>query len=451
MLTFFSSIINLAVLVIFFIGMLLQAQKEFSLGFRILTSLLLGIAFGYLMSYFPQSWSANFNHQVLFFVGHAYLALLKMLVIPLIFTSIIHAIISMKAQNETILKRISFFSCFFLLLMTAISSFIGIVIANFFNVGAGFVLPDIQQTPQHVYSGLTDTLLAMLPSNPIGVMAQENTIAVVVFAVLIALAAHRIEKSDPEKFAFFEKMISSLFTIVKKLASLVLSITPYGIFSLISLLLMEQGVNVFKQMFNYIFAMYVAMAIVLLMHLFLLALFKYNPWSYLKKASTALFVAFTTRSSFGTLPVTEEILRERFSIPQIISSFTPSIGATIGMNACAGVFPAMLVAMTMTMMHQPIDLHFIFIVMLINTVASLGISGIPGAAYIAATVTLTSLGLPYSVVALVQGVDPIIDMGRTAINVNGVLTTAIMVHELNPLESHQPAVNAREVTSTIKI
>lgn len=142
-------------------------------------------------------------------------------------------------------------------------------------------------------------------------------------------------------------------------------------------------------------------------------------------------MAFTTRSSFGTLPVTEETLREKFKTDQVIATFVPSIGATIGMNACAGVFPAMLVVMTLTILNQPITFELVCMVMLINAIASLGISGIPGTAYIAATITLMSLNLPYAVVALVQGIDPIIDMGRTATNVNGVMTTAVVMDRMN--------------------
>ncbi|EKD70582.1 MAG: hypothetical protein ACD_46C00485G0007, partial [uncultured bacterium] len=115
---------------------------------------------------------------------------------------------------------------------------------------------------------------------------------------------------------------------------------------------------------------------------------------------------------------------------QVGATFVPSIGATIGMNACAGIFPAMLVVMTLTILHQPLTMNLVIMIMFINAVASLGISGIPGTAYIAATVTLTSLNLPYAIVALVQGVDPIIDMGRTAINVNGVMTTALVVDQI---------------------
>ena len=174
-----------------------------------------------------------------------------------------------------------------------------------------------------------------------------------------------------------------------------------------------QGWHSLLALADFIAAMYVAMILVLAMHLIILTLQGHHmPWQYLRRAYAPLLVAFMTRSSFATLPVTEETLNTRLNLRQVTSTFVPSMGATLGMNACAGVFPAMLMVMTIT--HQPITLGAVLMVMFVNALASLGISGIPGTAFVAATVSLTTLGLPYAVVGLVQGVDPIINMGRTA-------------------------------------
>jgi L-cystine uptake protein TcyP (sodium:dicarboxylate symporter family) len=277
---------------------------------------------------------------------------------------------------------------------------------------------------------MADALLGMLPANPVAAMAQENTIAIVLFAVIFGIAARMTDQKD-EKMLAFRQYTAVLFTIVKKMASLVLGFTPYGVLALMALLILDQGMLLVSGMLNFIVAMYAAMLIVMLMHSLILLVYGHNPWSYYKKAYTPLLVAFTTRSSFGTLPVTEETLRNKFNVSQTAATFVPSIGATIGMNACAGVFPAMLVVMTLTVLHQPLTAQMMLMVMFINAIASLGISGIPGTAYIAATITLTSLNLPYAIVALVQGIDPVIDMGRTATNVNGVMTAALVVDTPN--------------------
>ena len=414
--------------VLFFLYQL--RRKKIQLSICILYSLFFAMAYGFFLKLTTPHESFIFLSGLLRLIGYGYLALLKMLVIPLILTSIIHAILKLGAQDGRFIKNVSFLSCFILLGTTALASLIAIVIGKLFHVGMGLQLPMISDMPKHPYTGLTDTLLAMLPSNPVLIMTQENTVAIVLFAILLGIAAHMLDEKDHDKMHTFRQLIDSLFAIVKKLAVLILNFTPYGVFALLSLLLFEQGNTLIFGMLRFLSAMYTAMFFVLILHGILITLAGQNFWQYLKKAFVPLFVAFTTRSSFGTLPITEETLHNKFKVNQVIATFVPSLGATIGMNACAGVFPAMLVVMTMTIMHQPLTMHVILMVMLINAIASLGISGIPGTAFIAATVTLTSLNLPYAIIALVQGIDPIIDMGRTAVNVNGAMTTALVVDRL---------------------
>jgi uncharacterized protein len=134
------------------------------------------------------------------------------------------------------------------------------------------------------------------------------------------------------------------------------------------------------------------------------------------------------------MPVTMDALGNRMKLSESVSNFVPGVGATIGMNACAGVYPAMLVVMTMTILGMPITWETVLFIAFINMIASLGVSGIPGTAFVAAGVTLSTMGLPYSIVALVQGVDPIIDMGRTAVNVNAVMTTAVIVDKTTSVD-----------------
>ncbi|VVC77229.1 L-cystine uptake protein TcyP [Aquicella siphonis] len=400
------------------------------LSVRVLLGLGLGIGYGFLLKLTPANSLLDIIKSILYLIGNGYLALLKMLVIPLILTSIIHAILNLGVGEERSIKTLSFYTCGILLAMTSVSSLIGISVGHLLGVGSGLSLPEFIQVPKHAYTGVIDTLMGMLPANPVSAMSQENTIAIVIFAALLGVAARTLDHKDHDKMKVFREFVASLFAIVKRLANLVLSLTPYGILALMSLLLLDQGTAMLSGMIRFILAMYAAMVLVMGMHSLLLMLFGVNPVAYFKKAYIPLLVAFTTRSSFGTLPVTEETLRDKFRTSQTTATFVPSIGATIGMNACAGVFPAMLVVMTLAVLHQPLTLNIILMVMFINALASLGISGIPGTAYIAATVTLTSLNLPYAIVALVQGIDPVVDMGRTAVNVNGVLTTSLMVENL---------------------
>lgn len=402
-----------------------------SFNLRTLTSLALGIGFGLSLQCIAGSGSAavKATTPVMALFGSGYIDLLKMLVIPLVLTSIIYSIMNLGQLSGKLLQRLSFLSIGMLLLLTALASGIGLTVGCLLHVGHGMSLPAGSFQPEHHYHGFIATLLGMLPSNPIKAMTEDNTIAIVILAVFIGIAMLIIDKKEHELIAPLKKWVAAAFSVSKSLARIIISLTPYGVLGLMAEQTATQGFASLLSVLNFIGAMYLAMLFVIMLHTLVLIVTGNNPLKYYKHAYEALLVAFTTRSSFGTLPVSEEVLKNKFKLPQISASFVPSMGATIGMNACAGIFPAMLVAMALHITGQPVTPSIFLLVMVTNMLASLGVSGIPGTAFVAAGVTLTTLGLPYSVVGLVQGVDPIIDMGRTATNVNGVLTTAVVTNQ----------------------
>lgn len=441
---------NILLLVALFATLVMMKSRNVSMSKRVMLSLVMGTAYGLVAKLsLPYTLFSNIEN-ILELFGYGYLALLKMLVIPLILTSIIHAIMNLDTGDNQSLKKMSFLTCGLLLGMTAISSLIALVVAELFGVGNGMILPAMTGSPAHAYHGITNTLLGMIPSNPVAVMANENTVAIVLFAMMIGLAARSLDAADHDKMLTFRQLITSLFAIVKKLAQLILRLTPYAILALMALMVLKQGMALLTGILNFAAATYVAMFLVIVMHSIILLVFGYRPLEYFKHASAPLLVALTTRSSFGTLPITEETLRNKFHTNQVIASFTPSLGATLGMNACAGVYPAVLIVMALNILHMPLTLNMALSVMAINTLASLGISGIPGTGYIAATISLTSLNLPYSVIALVQGIDPIIDMGRTATNVNGTITTALVTQRVTGRQLADIAAAREAAAATVK-
>ncbi len=424
--------------ILMFLGLLgllgLLAKKGMGFNKQVLFALILGVSFGGLLHWLQSTCDPTLRMPLegwLQLVGDGYLSLLKMLVIPLILTSIIQSILRLGDKRNQLLGKLAFRSVGMLLLMTAVASAIGIGVANIFKIGAGLTL-DYTVEPAHPYTGLAQTLLAMIPSNPVALMHEGNTIAIAIFAVLIGISAQWLRQTDNSMVEPFARFMESFFLVIKKLTQLVIMLTPYAILALMTQLSLHQGVQTLMAIFDFVLAIYIAMALVILMHLMFISISGMNPILFLRKVYPAILVAFFTRSSFGTLPISEEVLRNKLQVRQITASFVPSIGATVGMNACAGVFPAMLVMMAMTILHLPVTIGTVISIMLINMIASLGISGIPGTASIAASVSLTTLGLPYAVIGLVQGVDSIVDMGRTATNVHGVLTTAYVVDKSLP-------------------
>lgn len=405
---------------------------------RILTGVIAGAILGFLGHLFlPQSIAnaSSFN-TVLSFIGNAYISLLKMIVIPLVFTSLVSAILRLSQKGMAEFSRSAISFIILLLAMTAISAGIGMGIADLMHLGQNVTIPLGVSAP-HKVGTLSETLLSLLPSNPIKDMANGNAAALAIFSVFFGSAAFVVKKRELAKMSGFEGFINATFEISKQLARFVVALTPYGVLALLASTFLTAGGAALMTMLSYVVVMYIAMALVIVMHLLLVWTQGVTPVAYLRGVYQALLVAFTTQSSLGTLPVTQGVLKEKMHVHQDLASFAPTMGASMGMNACAGIFPAVLVTIAMMVSHYPITWETYLMIMLVNAIASLGLSGIPGTASVAASVTLSTLGLPFGVLALVQGVDSLVDMGRTATNVSGVMSAAIVIdrrfHKTEPV------------------
>lgn len=419
---YLALVVLIVVLLVF--GILQKMKVNFAT--RSLLSLIVGFVFG-LCCKFSSSLTAEHSLivQILEFIGTLYLSLIKMLVIPLVLTAIIHAVVNLRHHQGEYLTKVALKVVIILLVTTGISAFISFSIGVSLNIGHGFGVPDATWQPSHANPGILGTLLQMLPTNPVGIMVDGNVMALVIFALLVGIAALRSHRADSKLAEPFICFIHSVFDVIKKLANMVIGLTPYGVIALIANTVILQGMSSLTAMITFIGVVYLVLAIVLVMHTLMLLAVGRNPIIYFSNVYRALLVAFTTRSSFGTLPFTMDALK-REGVNDGIANFAPGVGATIGMNACAGVFPAMLVVLTMTASGYPISWEYYLIVPLVCMLASMGVSGIPGTAYIAAGVVLTTLGLPYTYVAWAIAVDAIVDMGRTLVNINGVMTAAVV-------------------------
>ena len=400
-----------------------------SMSKRLFIALLIGFVSGCLLRYVfaPLDATKQVIETVLALISGIYLTLLQMLVVPLVLFSIINSILNFTTLEQSRqLSRISLRAVGLLLVMTSISSGMAMLLAMHWQLGAGLSVTGIHYQPSHHYQSLVDNILGLLPGNPLKAMSDQNTIAVAIFAVIVGLSALALHKTESASVQRFKRIVECIFAVIKQMTRFVVHLTPYGVFALIATLVSSNGLATLSALSSYVGLMFVAMLCVLLMHSLINWLLNgYSPVRYFRLAYAPLLVAFTTRSSFGTLPVTEETLTQKFKVSQLTASFVPSIAATLGMNACAGVFPGMVIAMTLISLGQPITGIIIAKVMIVSAIASLGVSGIPGTAFVAASAALNLLGLPYFMLGVVQSVDPIVDMGRTAVNVNGAMTAAL--------------------------
>ncbi|MEG0404566.1 MAG: cation:dicarboxylase symporter family transporter, partial [Anaerorhabdus sp.] len=180
---------------------------------------------------------------------------------------------------------------------------------------------------------------------------------------------------------------------------------------------------------EFVVALYVAIAILFVVHLIIISLNGLNPITYIKNAAEPLLLAFTSRSSLGTLPVTIESLVKNQGVDEGVSSFTASLGANMGMNGCAGIYPALMAITIANMAGVDKDISFYVMLLVVITISSLGIAGLPGTATMAVSVVVSGVGLGayFPLAGGILAIDPILDMGRTMINVNGATTASIAV------------------------
>ncbi len=409
-------------------------KKKFKFSTRVIISTVLGFAAGIVFQSTLGMVGAEQVPDVIknvttaaSLVGRGFTSLLKMVVIPLVGLSVYNSIINSK-NNEN-LKKLTGKSVVYYTVTVAISAIIGISVAMLFNLGVGMKLPEGMEawTGKGEYKGLVDVVVSFIPSNIFKAMSETSVIGVVIFAAFLGFATNRMSLKNPEKIQPLKDVTSALFAVMTSVTTTIIKIIPYGVAALMFDLTASYGLEVFKNLVTYLIVMFISLALVVVMQSINLAIHGINPFTYYKKAMAPLILALTTTSSMGTLPVTIETLEKEVGVSSPTANFTATLGTTIGMNGCAGVFPAVIAIMIANM--NGIAITPVFLISLITVIAlgSFGMAGVPGTAYIAATVVLGGMGLPFDPVAIVFPIDSIIDMGRTAVNVNGAMVISTVV------------------------
>lgn len=364
-----------------------------------------------------------------------------MVVIPLIFVSITSAIINQDSKN---LGKMATQIIAILLITTAISAFIGAGTASIFNLSAQGLqsgeaeqkagsnletrLEDFQSKP------IQEQIVEIIPTNPFYSMTGQgssSTLSVVVFAVFLAMATIGIRKTKPESAENFTKIIQALHDVVMRLVTIVLRLTPFGVLALMTRMVSTSNFSEILRLINFVLASYVALAIVFVVHLIILVIFGLNPMTYVRKAGTPLMFAFSSRSSAGTLPINIETQVEKLGVSPGHANLSASLGTSIGQNGCAGVYPAMLAVMIApTVGINPMAPAFLIKLILVTTFASFGIAGVGGGATFAALTVLSAMGLPVGLVGLLIAIEPLIDMGRTLVNVSDSMVAGLVSSRL---------------------
>ncbi|KLN46009.1 L-cystine transporter tcyP [Providencia rettgeri] len=438
-------IINVLGFVALLILLAKLGAKGWSLSKKVLVGLVFGVAYGVVLHLVYGSGHQTVKDSILWFniVGNGYVQLLQMVIMPLVFASILSAVARLHKASS--LGKISFLTIGTLLLTTAIAALVGILIANLFGLTAEGLVQGQSETArlsaiETNYIGKVSDLtvpqliLSFIPRNPFADLTGANPtsiISVVIFAAFLGVAALQLFKDDKERGEKALAAIDVMQAWAMKLVRLVMRLTPYGVMALMIKVVASSNLHDIINLGTFVIASYVALGIMFVVHGILVATTGLNPIKFFKKAGPVLTFAFTSRSSAASIPLNIETQTRRFGIPESIASFSASFGATIGQNGCAGIYPAMLAVMVApTMGINPFDPLWIATLVGIVTISSAGVAGVGGGATFAALIVLPAMGLPVTLVALLISVEPLIDMGRTALNVSGSMTAGTVTSQL---------------------
>ncbi|NMO96112.1 L-cystine transporter [Paenibacillus lemnae] len=436
----FLVILNVVVLLIL-IGVLFWMQKKhYSFTKRVFAGLALGVVFGVILQAVYTANSDVISKSTDWFnlVGFGYVRLLQMMVIPLIMVSIISAIMNLKGGNN--LGKMSGLIIAVLILTTGVAASVGIITANVFNLSAENIQGGAAEQEQGAAleqrlgevqdQSLPEQILEFVPANPFADMTgarRSSTIAVVIFSAFIGVAVLGLDRKQPEQADMFRKIIRSLYGIVMRIVTLVLRLTPYGILALMAKTIAGTDLQVILDLIDFVLASYTALIVMFVIHLLLLMVFGFNPVIYLRKVLPVLTFAFTSRSSAATIPLNVQTQNKKLGVQEGIANLSASFGATMGQNGCAGIYPAMLAVMIAPSAGQdPTDWVFILTLIVVVMISSFGVAGVGGGATFASLIVLSTMNLPVALAGLLISVEPLIDMGRTALNVNDSMTAGLV-------------------------
>ena len=395
------------------------------LATRILWALALGAVTGILINIFADQWFDPLDTYVFTPLGTIFLNLIKMLIVPLVFFSIAMGVANIGDPKK--LGRMGGKTMAFFLSTTAIAITIGIILAVLLKPGVGgsFDTSDLEYEATEA-PPVSDTLLGIIPANPIEAMASGDMLAIIFFALFIGIGVAALG----ERVDTFKRFLDQGNEIMMFLVGLVMRFAPIGTFGLIASAVGKQGFDALKAMFLYMVVVFLALAIhfVVIYGGAMKLLAKQSPIKVMKEFIPAMTVAFSTSSSSATLPVAMNIAQKKLGVPKPISSFVQPLGATINMDGTAimqgvaTIFIAQVFAVDLTVTDM-------ILVILTAVLASIGTAAVPGAGMIMLAMVLESVGLPVAGIALIIGIDRLLDMTRTLVNITGDLTCALYITE----------------------
>ncbi|MGB1262966.1 MAG: dicarboxylate/amino acid:cation symporter [Cognaticolwellia sp.] len=411
-------------------------KKQASLTTRIVTGMVGGILIGTILQWLMPNGSDVVIPLYLFdfslrgflvdgvfeVIGQIFISSLQMLVVPLVFVSLICGTCSLK--DTTKLGRIGGKAIGLYLLTTAIAISFAMTLALLVSPGEGVNMTAGTTFTSREAPSLAQVLIQMFPSNPFAAFAQGNMLQVIIFALLFGIAIALSGKAGDRIATIFEDMS----VVIMRLVTILMNIAPYGVFCLLAGLFTDVSLSTFGNLIKY----FLVVVFALLLHAFisypvlLKVLTGLNPLTFLKKMRDTAIFAFSTSSSNATLPITLETTTKKMGAKNSIASFTVPLGATINMDGTA-IMQGVATVFIAQVFSQDLSFSDYLMVILTATLASIGTAGVPGVGLIMLAMVLEQVGLPVEGIALIIGVDRLLDMTRTAVNVTGDSMVTLVV------------------------
>jgi Na+/H+-dicarboxylate symporter len=379
---------------------------------KILIGLVSGIFFGFIL-----------GEKAVYLkpIGDLFINAIKMLVVPLVFSSLICGITSMNDPKK--MGRVGLKTLIYLLILTAIAITIGITMGNIIQPGAGMSLESAAVVEVAKAPSFVETLVDMVPSNPVAAFATGNILQIIVFAVFVGVSIGLIGEKGKILISFFE----SFAEVMYKITALVMEMAPFGIFALIAWVTGKYGLETLIPLMKVVIGLYAGCLIHgIFVFGAVLFMFKLNPIRFYKGIFDAITVGYATSSSSGTLPVTIRCTEENLGVSNSIASFVLPLGATINMSGTA-IYQGVCALFVSQAYGIPLGIPQYVTIVFTSIIAAIGTAGVPGSGLIMLSLVLTSVGLPMEGVAIVAGIDRVLDMARTALNVTGESLVALLV------------------------
>lgn len=409
-----------------------KQKKKMGLTTIIFISLILGALVGTTLHYgVPNGFFKDtlLINGLFYVVGNGFLRAMQMLVVPLVLCSLICG--AMAIGDSKKLGKVGVKTIIFYLATTAIAITVAIGVAKVINPGIGLDISSIEvaETTIAETQSIANILLDIIPKNPIGAIAEGNMLQIIFFAIIVGvILAKRGDRADTVANFF-----SQCNDVMMDMTMMVMKVAPIGVFCLIAKTFAGIGFGAFVPMLKYMFAVFLALAIqcLVIYMLFLKGFTGLNPFRFIKKFAPVMAFAFSTATSNATIPLSIDTLHKKMGVSKRISSFTVPLGATVNMDGTAimqGV-AVVFVAQAFNIVLTPSDY---LIVIATATLASIGTAGVPSVGLVTLSMVFASVGLPVEGIGLIMGIDRILDMTRTAVNITGdAVCTTIIAYQDN--------------------